>query len=94
MKPIRGGLLSGVGVVVVLLAVLPATSWATYPGANGRIAYSCQTPEYVPPGICTILPDGSGIEQLTDLGHSPSWSADGGGFGSAGLVASALPPTS
>ena len=39
MKPIRGGLLSGLG-VALLLAIVPATSWATYPGANGRIAYT------------------------------------------------------
>jgi Tol biopolymer transport system component len=70
VKLIRGGLLSGVGAIVALLALSPTISWATYPGANGRIAYSCS-------GICTILPDGSGMEKIADLGHSPSWSADG-----------------
>jgi Tol biopolymer transport system component len=69
VRPTKGGLLSGV-VTLVLLALSPATSWATYPGGNGRIAYTCS-------GICTILPNGSGIENPTDSGHSASWSANG-----------------
>jgi hypothetical protein len=75
VKPIWGGLLSGVGVTLVLLALFPANSWATYPGADGRIGYSCQTqgsPEYVPPGICTILPDGSGMKKIADVGDNAS----------------------
>jgi hypothetical protein len=80
MKPIRGGLLAGVGAIVALLALSPAISWATFPGANGRIAYSCQTqdsPDYEPPGICTIRPDGSGMVKIADNARSPSWSANG-----------------
>jgi Tol biopolymer transport system component len=65
MKLIRGGLLSAGA--LLLLALSPATSSATYPGANGRIAFS---------GIFTVLPNGSGLQQLTS-GGDPSWSADG-----------------
>jgi Tol biopolymer transport system component len=77
MKLIRGGLLPGVGAIVALLAFFPATSWATFPGANGRIAYAFYGPSD-PHGIFTVLPDGSGVQQLTDGGSYPSWSADGG----------------
>lgn len=34
-------LLSGTGTVLTVLALFPAISWGTYPGMNGRIAYSC-----------------------------------------------------
>ena len=67
VRPIRGGLLSAVGGALLLLALSPTISSATYPGANGRIAYS---------GIFTVLPNGSGLQQLTS-GGDPSWSADG-----------------
>jgi TolB protein len=43
---------------------------ATFPGANGRIAYARGT------GIQTILPDGSKNRGLA-RGSEPSWSADG-----------------
>jgi WD40 repeat protein len=80
MKPIRGGLLLAVG-AVSLLVILPAISWATYPGANGRIAYAEGPGYYQPdphlPNIYTVLPDGSGTQLLTEGGTSPSWSADG-----------------
>ena len=80
MKPIRGGLLWGLG-VALLLAILPATAWATYPGANGRIAYAGYPGQHATDDdIFTILPNGSGVRQLTDdaVGESdPSWSADG-----------------
>jgi Tol biopolymer transport system component len=68
-----GGLL---GLIVALLALiaLPATALATFPGANGRIAF-------VSGGdIWTINPDGSGIAQVTSgpaLDVNPAWSPDG-----------------
>jgi dipeptidyl aminopeptidase/acylaminoacyl peptidase len=81
MKPIRGGLLSGVGAIVALLAISPAISWATYPGANGRIAYAGGPEAATDSDLFTINPDGSGLQQLTDssAGHEsqPSWSSTG-----------------
>jgi Tol biopolymer transport system component len=85
VKPIRGGLLSGVGAAALLLTFSPAISWATYPGANGRIAYS-ETRGLVPGGgeyngeIFTISPAGGDPTRLTDNAISDtqaSWSADG-----------------
>lgn len=75
-------LLSGTGTVLTVLALSPATSWATYPGANGRIAYSGgpETGTATDTDIYTVLADGSGVQLLTDNGvweHEPSWSADG-----------------
>jgi Tol biopolymer transport system component len=82
MKPIRGGLLSAVG--VALLALSPATSWATFPGANGRIAFvgypRSEQPDINQANIFTVLPSGSGLQQLindSDGESDPSWSADG-----------------
>jgi Tol biopolymer transport system component len=77
VKPIRGVLLSAVGAALLLLAVPPAISWATFPGANGRIAYVFYGQHSDPHGIFTVLPNGSGVQQLTDGGGNPSWSADG-----------------
>lgn len=83
MKATRGRLLSGVGTALLLvwLAPSPAASWATYPGANGRIAYWGWSGRVEPGQIFTILPDGSGVQQLTDGvdggAGQPSWSADG-----------------
>jgi Tol biopolymer transport system component len=74
---IRGGLWPAVAAVVVLL-LIPATSSGTYPGANGRIAYS-ETRD----GnweIFTIPPAGGDPTRLTDNAiddTQPSWSADG-----------------
>ncbi|MGH2975001.1 MAG: TolB family protein [Solirubrobacterales bacterium] len=74
MKPVGGGLLLAVG-ALVLLAIWPATLWATYPGHNGRIAYDTAGSE-----IFTISPTADDPIRLTngrfDDG-SPSWSADG-----------------
>jgi Tol biopolymer transport system component len=67
----------------VLLALLPATAWATYPGANGRIAYSGFTtggPSYDDDDIYSVLPDGTSRRQLTtnpNPENSPAWSANG-----------------
>jgi Tol biopolymer transport system component len=84
VKPIRGGLLSVVGAALALLATT-GTSWAAFPGANGRIAYS-ETRGLVPGGgeynweIFTISPAGGDPTRLTDNAipdAQPSWSADG-----------------
>jgi Tol biopolymer transport system component len=79
VKPIRGGLAWGLG-VALLLAILPATSWATYPGANGRIAYTGFPASSRDGDIFSILPNGSGLLQLTDNSldeGDASWSANG-----------------
>jgi WD40 repeat protein len=63
---------------VALLAVvgcmaIPGTSHATFPGANGKIAFARGL------NIFTINPDGTGETQLTAFGdsRSPRWSPDG-----------------
>jgi len=62
--------------VAMLAGAVPAG--ATFPGPNGRIAFS----DYVSGQIYAVNPDGSALEQLTDTGprkaaDAPSWSADG-----------------
>jgi Tol biopolymer transport system component len=77
-------LLSVAGAVLALLATA-AASWAAFPGANGRVAYS-ETRGLVPGGggynweIFTISPAGGSPSRLTDnaiADTQPSWSADG-----------------
>jgi Tol biopolymer transport system component len=79
--------------LVAILAFLPASAAvAAFPGDNGRIAYSGRLgtphgeiphPEDEPFNIFTILPDGSGRQQLTHVTDPnldslwPSWSPDG-----------------
>jgi TolB protein len=77
----------GAIVVTILACVSPSAAVAAFPGANGRIAYVSVEDELVdehtfaPRGdIVTVLPDGSGRQELTDGPASeggPSWSADG-----------------
>jgi len=75
VKPIRGGLLLAVTSIAAML-VIPATAGATWPGANGRIAYVG-----IGGGVCgidSIRPDASGHRVLTrGCDREPSWSADG-----------------
>jgi Tol biopolymer transport system component len=76
----------GVVLLAILAALAPSAAVAAFPGGNGRIAYSATV--FSDPGepiepyhIFTVLPDGSGKQQLTDAPVSdfqPSWSADGG----------------
>jgi TolB protein len=68
----------------IVAALSPSEAVAAFPGSNGRIAYSAPT-GITPEGglkvdLLTILPDGSGLQQLTDDSagdEQPSWSADG-----------------
>jgi Tol biopolymer transport system component len=61
------------------LTVSASTTFATFPGANGRIAF------VAPGGIHTIRPDGSGNRLLVQ-GAGPSWSADGKRIAYVGLI--------
>lgn len=60
------------GLTCFALALSDATAFATYPGANGRVAYVAADGS----GIHTILPSGKG-DQAIGVGGFPSWSADG-----------------
>jgi Tol biopolymer transport system component len=61
---------------VAMMVAAGNTAWATFPGHNGRIAYSNG-----PYQIASMNPDGSGKHQLTHLSGSfaeaPQYSADG-----------------
>jgi Tol biopolymer transport system component len=60
--------------VLTFLVVSMPTASATFPGGNGKIAYSAHKQIHV------IDPDGSGLAQLTfgkKLSRSPAWSPDG-----------------
>jgi TolB protein len=61
-----------------LIAFGAASAHATFPGPNGRIAFS----DYVSGQISAVNPDGSELRQLTHTGpnrasDSPSWSPNG-----------------
>lgn len=59
---------------MALIGTLAVPASATFPGGNGKIAYSDRKQIHV------INPDGSGHEQLTfgeKLSRSPAWSPDG-----------------
>lgn len=75
-----------IGVLVGIAVALPvASSWATTPGANGRIAYARQV--FNGPGaprgdsdIYTVRPDGTDLRPLVATPAqetSPAWSPDG-----------------
>jgi Tol biopolymer transport system component len=71
------------------LTLCASTASATYPGANGRIAFvgrilfadkpmpGCSTDLYEA-HICTMEPDGSRLKHVSSFGSRPSWSANGG----------------
>jgi Tol biopolymer transport system component len=68
---------------VTLAALAPAAADATFPGANGRIAYhrvdDFQSPQR-PYDILAVNPDGSHIVNITDdaaYDQEPAWSPDG-----------------
>ena len=79
--PRRGRVAVVAGTFLLLLpAGLPASASATYPGANGRIAYIATVPGETDTELFTVNPDGTGTAQLTDddlFQTSPSWAADG-----------------
>ena len=75
-----GSLATVVAIIAALLSVGTVPAHATFPGTNGRIAFST---DFTPPSqIYTMRPNGSGLLQLTHVGsapgaRTPSWSPDG-----------------
>lgn len=71
-------MVAGVGSgLVLLMAHLVAPAAATFPGRNGRIAFSTWTDAGV--SLTTVDPDGSGREFIADgaVFEDPSWSRNG-----------------
>jgi hypothetical protein len=64
--------------LLATLALLPGAPHAAFPGANGKIAFSCAPGG----GICTVFQDGTGHASVVDGNGAdcfsrPDWSADG-----------------
>jgi hypothetical protein len=71
------GMVVAILAIVGLIASLTAPAHATFPGKNGRIAFRMGNPD-----AYTMNPDGTDIQQLTNLGPDnfaawEYWSADG-----------------
>jgi TolB protein len=67
-----------VAAVALPLVLAPARAGATFPGPNGRIAFS----DYMSGQLYAVNPDGRGLRQLTHIGRNgaadfPSWSPNG-----------------
>jgi len=84
-SPLAGNSQLVVGLALLCAsAVLAPAAHATYPGKQGRIAYSAKpgacasdTDECIFRRLATINPSGSGRRRLGLQGDDPSWSADG-----------------
>jgi TolB protein len=61
----------------VCLLALASSAQASFPGANGKIAFERQGPTGDHSPLFVIGPDGSGEMQLPGQGHVPAWSASG-----------------
>lgn len=68
-------LLAKLGLVLVGCLLLAPPAHATFPGQNGKIAFSRFTGDRI--DLYTINPDGSDERLLVTGGRSPSWSPDG-----------------
>jgi Tol biopolymer transport system component len=70
--------LAALGAALAALATAPAPALATYPGRDGRIAYTANPTGAQPAYLFTVKPDGSGTRQLTDTPtEEPSWAPNG-----------------
>jgi Tol biopolymer transport system component len=62
----------GAVVAVLVLTLLSSTADATFPGANGRIAYGTDSS-----GVHTVLPSGHGATAISSTGFDAVWSPNG-----------------
>lgn len=83
VRRLTAAVLAVCAMVLLTLIVSVEPTNATFPGGNGRIAYSTSPAHGHPSQIYTIRPDGSGLRQLTHVtvkgrgARSPAWNADG-----------------
>jgi Tol biopolymer transport system component len=77
MRPRAAGAAALVAVAVLAVVAMPA--FASFPGANGRIAYSSLATEDKPGAIHTMSADGRDDRRLTRSGsaRNPAWSPNG-----------------
>ena len=76
-----GPIFATVGVLgLVALIAAAGAARATYPGANGRIAFGMTAPGTAQPDVYSVLPGGEAMHQLTDdpaFDACAAYSADG-----------------
>jgi hypothetical protein len=77
-RGLRVGVTSVIGVAIAALTLVPGTASATYPGANGLIAFQGARGHHLSDRVWinTIRPDGTDLQPLAP-GYGPSWSPDG-----------------
>jgi dipeptidyl aminopeptidase/acylaminoacyl peptidase len=69
------GVLVAVGMLMLTIVVMVEPAGAAFPGKNGKIAFQCGAE------ICTMNPNGQGVDTLTNNSvgdFSPAWSPGGG----------------
>jgi len=74
----RATLLGALTAAALVAAAGPAQ--ATYPGANGRLAFGMTVPGITQPDVYSVLPNGAGLKQLADdpaFDACAAYSADG-----------------
>ena len=70
-----GGVLVAVAMLMLTVLVMDEPAGAAFPGKNGKIAFVCSAE------ICTMNPNGQGVDTLTNNSvgdFSPAWSPGGG----------------
>lgn len=79
MRARPGSSVASVAAALVALILSSVPAQATFPGTNGRIAYSTDWTR--PSQIYSVRPDGTGFTELTHASgggaKSPAWSSDG-----------------
>ena len=79
MLPVRAAILV---VALALFATIAPVATATFPGSNGRVAYSVRGTQDPPTNydLVTVKSDGTSLVRLTndtDIDAAPAWSPDG-----------------
>lgn len=76
----RLAILATLAAIATSALVASSTARATYPGANGRLAFGVTAPGDAQPDVYSVLPTGQALHQLTDdpaFDACAAYSADG-----------------
>jgi TolB protein len=75
---VRGVLAAALLLAAVMLVLSAASADATFPGQDGKIAFTRDNYRQETSGIFAVAPEGGAQERLgPENAFSPSWSADG-----------------